>query len=76
MKKFTLDIYTISRCAHNYYARELRKLSITMGQFPVYHGNYRERWNFPGKTLLGNNDQQKHDRRDRSAASQRGTDHA
>ena len=38
MKKFTLDIYTISRCTHNYYARELRKLSITMGQFPFIMG--------------------------------------
>ena len=38
MKKLTLDIYTISRCTHNYYARELRKLHITMGQFPFIMG--------------------------------------
>ena len=38
MKKLTLDIYTISRCTHNYYARELKKLHITMGQFPFIMG--------------------------------------
>lgn len=38
MKKLTLDIYTISRCTHNYYARELKKLQITMGQFPFIMG--------------------------------------
>ncbi len=34
MNELTLDIYTISRCTHNYYARELKKLHVTMGQFP------------------------------------------
>lgn len=38
MEKLTLDIYTISRCTHNYYARELKKLQITMGQFPFIMG--------------------------------------
>ncbi len=38
MKKLTLDIYTISRCTHNYYTRELRKLGISMGQFPFIVG--------------------------------------
>lgn len=38
MKKLTLDIYIISRCTHNYYARELKKLHITMGQFPFIMG--------------------------------------
>lgn len=38
MRKLTLDIYTISRCTHNYYARELRKLHLTMGQFPFVMG--------------------------------------
>ncbi len=38
MKKLTLDIYTISRSTHNYYARELKKLHITMGQFPFIMG--------------------------------------
>ncbi len=35
---FTLDIYRISRATHRYYARELRKLHITMGQFPFLMG--------------------------------------
>lgn len=34
MKELTLDIYIISRCTHNYYARELKKIGLTMGQFP------------------------------------------
>ncbi|MDD4816796.1 MAG: MarR family transcriptional regulator [Victivallaceae bacterium] len=34
MTELTLDIYEISRCTHNYYARELRKIGVTMGQFP------------------------------------------
>lgn len=34
MKRLTLDIYIISRCTHNYYARELKRLHLTMGQFP------------------------------------------
>jgi len=38
MKYLTLDIYTISRCTHNHYARELRKLHLTMGQFPFIMG--------------------------------------
>ena len=38
MKKLTLDIYIISRCTHNYYARELKKLHLTMGQFPFIMG--------------------------------------
>ncbi len=38
MRELTLDIYTISRCTHNYYARELKKLHITMGQFPFIMG--------------------------------------
>lgn len=38
MKKLTLDIYIISRCTHNYYARELKKLHITMGQFSFIMG--------------------------------------
>ncbi|WP_176013347.1 MarR family winged helix-turn-helix transcriptional regulator [Victivallis sp. Marseille-Q1083] len=38
MRELTVDIYTISRCTHNYYARELRKLHITMGQFPFIMG--------------------------------------
>ena len=33
-KELTFNIYVISRCTHNYYARELRKIGITMGQFP------------------------------------------
>ncbi len=35
---FTLDIYKISRCTHKYYTRELRKLHVTMGQFPFIMG--------------------------------------
>ncbi len=35
---FTLDIYKISRSTHRYYARELKKLHITMGQFPFLMG--------------------------------------
>ena len=38
MKELTLDIYIISRCTHNYYARELKKLHLTMGQFPFLMG--------------------------------------
>lgn len=38
MRNLTLDIYTISRCTHNYYARELKKLGVTMGQFPFIMG--------------------------------------
>lgn len=34
MKDFTLTIYMISRNTHSYYARKLKKLGITMGQFP------------------------------------------
>lgn len=34
MKDLTLTIYMISRTTHNYYARELKKLGISMGQFP------------------------------------------
>ncbi len=36
--ELTLDIYIISRCTHNYYARELKKVGITMGQFPFIMG--------------------------------------
>lgn len=32
--KLTFDIYKISRYTHNFYARELKKLHLTMGQFP------------------------------------------
>lgn len=32
--KLTFDIYVISRCTHNFYARELKKIGLTMGQFP------------------------------------------
>ncbi len=38
MRRLTLDIYMISRSTHNYYARELKKLGITMGQFPFIMG--------------------------------------
>ncbi len=38
MKKLTLDLYIISRCTHNYYARELKKINLTMGQFPFIVG--------------------------------------
>ncbi len=38
MRELTLDMYIISRCTHNYYARELKKLHITMGQFPFVMG--------------------------------------
>lgn len=38
MSKLTLDIYIISRCTHTYYARELKKLGISMGQFPFIVG--------------------------------------
>lgn len=33
MEDLTLSVYIISRCTHNYYARELKKIGITMGQF-------------------------------------------
>ncbi len=32
--EMTLNIYIISRLTHNYYARELKKMQLTMGQFP------------------------------------------
>ncbi len=35
---FTLDIYKISRCTHKYFTQELRRLHITMGQFPFIMG--------------------------------------
>ena len=38
IRDLTMNLYTISRCTHNYYARELRKLNITMGQFPFIMG--------------------------------------
>ncbi len=38
MHELTLDIYIISRCTHSHYARELRKLGVTMGQFPFILG--------------------------------------
>lgn len=38
MTELTLDMYIISRCTHNYYARELKKFHITMGQFPFVMG--------------------------------------
>ncbi len=34
LSKLTLNIYKISRYTHNHYARELKKLNLTMGQFP------------------------------------------
>lgn len=34
MKDLTLTIYMITRNTQNYYARELKKLGISMGQFP------------------------------------------
>lgn len=34
MEDLTLTIYMISRNTHSYYSRELKKLGITMGQFP------------------------------------------
>ncbi len=38
MSALTLDIYKISRRTHTFYARELRRLHITMGQFPFIMG--------------------------------------
>ena len=38
MRDLTLNLYIISRCTHNYYARELKKLGVTMGQFPFIMG--------------------------------------
>lgn len=38
MNELTLDMYIISRCTHNFYARELRQFGITMGQFPFIMG--------------------------------------
>ena len=38
IRDLTMNLYTIIRCTHNYYARELRKLNITMGQFPFIMG--------------------------------------
>ncbi|MDD3154112.1 MAG: MarR family transcriptional regulator [Victivallaceae bacterium] len=38
MKKLTLDIYQISRYTHRFYARELRRLGVSMGQFPFLMG--------------------------------------
>jgi|GEM_PF-1979541 len=38
MRELTLNIHIISRCTHNYFARELRKLHLTMGQFPFIMG--------------------------------------
>lgn len=34
MRELTLNFYRISRCTHRYFTRELRKLGVTMGQFP------------------------------------------
>jgi len=34
----TLNLYIVSRCTHNYYARELKKIGLTMGQFPFILG--------------------------------------
>ena len=34
----TNNIYIISRCTHNYYAREFRKLGISVGQFSFIMG--------------------------------------
>ena len=38
MKELTLRLYTISRFTHSYYARELKKLNLSMGQFPFLMG--------------------------------------
>lgn len=38
VEEITLDIYKISRCTHTYYARELKKIGVTMGQFPFLIG--------------------------------------
>lgn len=38
MDSLTFNIYTISRLTHNYYARSLKALNITMGQFPFIMG--------------------------------------
>lgn len=34
MRNLTQAIYIICRCTHIFYARELKKLHLTMGQFP------------------------------------------
>ncbi len=36
--ELTLNLYIISRRTHDYYARELRRLGLTMGQFPFVMG--------------------------------------
>ena len=38
MNDLTLDIYIISRYTHSYYAREFKKLNISMGQFSFILG--------------------------------------
>ncbi len=38
MRELTLNLYNITRCTHNYYARRLGELGITMGQFPFLLG--------------------------------------
>lgn len=38
MRNLTEAIYIICRCTHTYYARELKKLPVTMGQFPFLMG--------------------------------------
>ena len=34
MRNLTQAIYIICRCTHIFYAREVKKLHLTMGQFP------------------------------------------
>ncbi len=38
MRELTLNIYKIGRYTQNYYAQELKKLGVTMGQFPFIMG--------------------------------------
>ncbi len=38
MRELTLNIYKIGRYTQNFYAKEVKKLGITMGQFPFIMG--------------------------------------